>query len=297
MRIIYIDVDSLRADHLGCYGYHRSTSPNIDAIARQGVVFTNCYTSDAPCMPSRTAFYSGRFGIHTGVVGHGGTPGQPKIDPRRGFSDSFDYHGLAGRLQDKGLHTAMISPFGQRHGAHWFYAGFHEIHNTGLRGMESAEHVMPTVTAWLQAKAHQDNWYLHLNFWDPHTPYRVPMTYGDPFATAPLPAWLDDLALIRRHNRLTGPKTSLDLNMYDDAESPQYPRQPGKITDLASMRRMVDGYDTAVRYLDDAIEQMVQQLKHAGIYDQTAIIISADHGENIGELGIYGEHATSGVRD
>ena len=73
MRIIYIDVDSLRADHLGCYGYHRNTSPNIDAIARRGVRFSDCWASDAPCLPSRTALYSGRFGIHTGVVGHCGT--------------------------------------------------------------------------------------------------------------------------------------------------------------------------------------------------------------------------------
>ncbi len=51
MRILYIDVDSLRPDHLGCYGYHRATSPNIDALAREGVRFESCYVSDAPCLP------------------------------------------------------------------------------------------------------------------------------------------------------------------------------------------------------------------------------------------------------
>ena len=73
MRILYLDLDSMRPDHLGCYGYARNTSPNIDAIAATGVRFTDCYCSDAPCLPSRTALFSGRFGIHTGVVGHGGT--------------------------------------------------------------------------------------------------------------------------------------------------------------------------------------------------------------------------------
>ena len=55
MRILYIDIDTLRPDHLGCYGYHRQTSPNIDAIARRAGVFENVHASDVPCLPSRTA--------------------------------------------------------------------------------------------------------------------------------------------------------------------------------------------------------------------------------------------------
>ena len=146
MRILYIDIDSLRADHLGCYGYHRNTSPNIDAIAKEALRFDNFYTCDAPCLPSRTAFYSGRFGIQTGVVGHGGTAAEPKHQGKlRGVRDWFGEEGLAKQLQKLGLHTAMISPFGQRHSAHWFYAGFNEIHNTGQGGMESAEVVQPVV--------------------------------------------------------------------------------------------------------------------------------------------------------
>ena len=59
MRVLYIDIDSLRPDHLGCYGYHRNTSPNIDLVAEQAVRFDNMYVSDAPCLPSRTALWSG----------------------------------------------------------------------------------------------------------------------------------------------------------------------------------------------------------------------------------------------
>ncbi len=293
MRIIYIDVDSLRADHLGCYGYHRNTSPNIDAIARRGVRFSDCWASDAPCLPSRTALYSGRFGIHTGVVGHCGTASQPKIDPARGFRDTFVEQGLARQLQKKSMHTAMISPFGQRHAAHWFYAGFNEIHNTGMNGMESAEHVMPVVTRWLRDHAAGDNWFLHVNFWDPHTPYRAPLSYGNPFKDEPLPAWLNSMDVIRRHMRMTGPHTALDPNMYDEQPNSRYPRWPGKVTDLDSLRRVIDGYDTAVRYMDDAVGSILALLKETGVGDETAIIISADHGENLGELGIYHEHATA----
>ncbi|MEX2382036.1 MAG: sulfatase-like hydrolase/transferase, partial [Opitutales bacterium] len=77
MRILYFDLDALRPDHLGCYGYSRNTSPNIDRIAAEGLRMTGVHCSDAPCLPSRTALYTGRFGIHTGVVSHGCTAADP----------------------------------------------------------------------------------------------------------------------------------------------------------------------------------------------------------------------------
>jgi len=55
MNILYLDLDSLRPDHLGCYGYHRDTSPNLDALAGEGTVFKKVYCSDATRCPSRTA--------------------------------------------------------------------------------------------------------------------------------------------------------------------------------------------------------------------------------------------------
>ena len=77
MRILYIDIDTQRPDHMGCYGYRRNTSPNLDRIAAQGVRFDNCYATDVPCLPSRTALWSGRAGIHTGAINHGGVAADP----------------------------------------------------------------------------------------------------------------------------------------------------------------------------------------------------------------------------
>jgi choline-sulfatase len=115
MRILYLDLDTLRADHLGCYGYHRNTSPNIDRIARQGVRFDNYYCSDAPCLPSRSALMSGMFGIHTGVVGHGGTAADMRLEGApRGFRDQLASNSLPAVVRSSGLHTALISPFGER---------------------------------------------------------------------------------------------------------------------------------------------------------------------------------------
>ena len=233
MRILYIDIDSLRPDHLGCYGYHRNTSPAIDALAREGMVFQRAYTSDAPCLPSRTALYSGRFGIHTGVVGHGGTAAQPKIEgPGRNFRDHFDNQGLARQLQKLGLHTAMISPFGQRHAAWHFYAGFNEIHNTGQGGMESAETVQPVVDRWLADHAARDNWYLHINYWDPHTPYRTPASLETPptppsppgsTTTTSSPATTASPARTRRSTSTCIPATATPPSPATPARSPTAP--------------------------------------------------------------------------
>ncbi|MDX2111466.1 MAG: sulfatase [Verrucomicrobiota bacterium] len=293
MRILYIDIDSLRPDHLGCYGYHRNTSPNIDSFAREAVRFNNYYCSDAPCLPSRTALYTGMFGIHSGVVGHGGTAADLFVEgATRNFRDRVELQSLPSDLQYAGLHTAQVSPFGQRHAARQFYAGFNEIHNTGKGGMESAEDVTPVVMKWLADNASRDNWFLHINYWDPHTPYRVPMTEGEPFGAAPLPAWLTD-EVWRKHLNCVGPHCAQEISMYDDRESALFPRQPGSVRTREDLRRMIDGYDTGVRFADAQFGLIVEALKRAGVYEDTAIIVSADHGENMGELGIYGEHGTA----
>ncbi len=293
MRILYLDLDALTPSHLSCYGYHRPTSPMIDQLAREGTRLTNCYTSDAPCLPSRTAFYSGRFGIQTGVVGHGGTAAEPKRQGAcRNFRDWFDEHGLARQLQLAGYHTAMVSPFGQRHAAHWFYAGFNEIHNTGKGGMESAEEVTPVVSQWLKQNANRDNWYLHVNFWDIHTPYRAPASFGEPFQGQPAPAWITD-EVLDGHVHKAGPHSAQDIGMYSDGSPDRHPRTVARITDRATLEHWMNGYDTAILYVDQQIRGFVEQLKQAGVYDDTLIIISADHGENQGELGIYGEHGTA----
>lgn len=293
MRILYLDLDALNPTHLGCYGYHRNTSPTIDKIAAQGIRFNQAYTSDAPCLPSRTAFYSGQFGIHSGVVGHGGTAAERRINgPDRGFKDRLATEGLAGFLQRQNFKTSMISPFGQRHAAWWFYAGFNEIHNTGKSGHESAEEVTPIVEKWLNDNAANDRWFLHINYWDIHTPYRAPERYGHPFATDPLPDWLTP-ELLEKHKQVVGPHTAQEISMWDDRENPRYPRHPGRIDTMDDLRKMIDGYDTAIRYVDDQIAQIVRLLEEKGVLEDTAIIISADHGENMGELGIYGEHGTA----
>ena len=111
MRILFLDLDTLRPDHLGCYGYHRNTSPNLDSIAEDGIRFDNYYCSDAPCLPSRSALVTGQFGIHNGSVNHGGTTAELRYEGRdRDFKDQLCFGGLWGTFRKQGLRTVSISP-------------------------------------------------------------------------------------------------------------------------------------------------------------------------------------------
>ncbi|MDR6880577.1 sulfatase [Bacillus sp. 3255] len=292
-RVLLLDLDSTRPDHLGCYGYHRNTSPNIDSIAKEGVRFTNYYTSDAPCFPSRTALMTGRFGIHNGVVGHGGTAADVRHEGTdRAFRDRLGKECLPAIFRNTGMKTALISPFAERHSSWTFYAGFNEMHNTGKGGMEYAEEVTPVALNWIRQHAQEDNWFLYVNYWDPHTPYRTPEDFANPFEQDPLPAWITDDVLAAHMNKI-GPHSASEINMYDNRTLPQYPRHPGEITDRAGLRTMIDGYDMGIRYMDEHIGRLFQELKDQGVMDDLIVIITADHGENMGELGIYGEHGTA----
>jgi len=113
MRILYIDIDTLRPDHLSCYGYLRQTSPNIDAAAAAGVRFTNFYATDTPCLPSRTALFTGRFGICTGdpfwgIIREGG--------PLHANENSPAWRDYLERLRQTGRahHAEKLEKFGGR---------------------------------------------------------------------------------------------------------------------------------------------------------------------------------------
>ena len=293
MRILYIDIDSLRPDHLGCYGYHRDTSPTIDALAAEGVRFDNVYASDAPCLPSRTALWSGRFGFHTGVVNHGGTAAQPFVEPDRWVTDSFHDTGWMAVLRSAGYRTATVSSFAERHAAWHWYAGFNEVYNSGREGMERADEVMPLALDWLEHHAEEERWFLHVNFWDPHIPYRTPLDYGNPFEGEPLPEWMTE-DVWRRGWEGYGPHSPQEPHGYGgETFFEGYPRFPTSIDSMEAVRRWFDGYDVGIRYMDDHLGQIVDALDEAGVLDETIVIVSADHGENQGELNVWGDHQTA----
>ncbi len=293
MRVLYIDIDTLRPDHLGCYGYHRNTSPNIDRLASEGVRFDNCYVSDSPCLPSRAALYSGKCGIRNGAINHGGEAADLYENPdEREFKaqcDNFTFQlGLAG------LYPVTVSPFGQRHSSFWFYNGFREMYNTGKTGDEPADEITAVALDWLDRKGTQDDWYLHVNVWDPHTPYsRLPDELGNPFENDPPPAWMTE-EIRRKTWDNYGPGSAQEPGGgYFGNKSPEDLGAPSQVDSMASYKGWVDGYDTGIYYADLHVGKILDKLEELGILNDTLIVLSSDHGENMGELSVYGDHQTA----
>jgi choline-sulfatase len=295
VRLLYIDIDTLRPDHLGCYGYARDTSPNIDAIAAAGVVFDNVHASDTPCLPSRTALLTGRFGIHNGVVNHGGVDADPVIGgPDRQFWSRMQVDSFPSCLKRAGLKTVSVSSFAARHSAFHWYAGFDEAYNVGKYGLETADEVFAIAADWLNRHGQEDNWFLHVHMWDPHTPYRADASYGDPFKHEPLPAWLTE-QVRAAHWQGAGPHSAQECAGFAPKADARlrWPRQPQDIPDMAAVRAMFDGYDTGVLVADDYVGRLMTLMGELGVKDDTAIMVSSDHGETLGELNVYGDHQTA----
>jgi choline-sulfatase len=291
VRLLYIDIDTLRPDHLGCYGYHRDTSPNIDAVAARGVRFESVYTSDSPCLPSRSALGAGQLGIRNGVISHGGATAEPfSAGASRGFWSRIALRSWARQLRNAGIPTTTISTFAERHAAYHWLAGFSEYINVGTGGMEVADLVTTRAIDWIDRRAREPDWFCHVHIWDPHTPYRAPADFGNPFEGDPMPAWYTE-DIRAEHWELPGPHSAQEVAGFSDKgfyES--FPRQPMSLPDMAHVKAMFDGYDTGIRYADLHVGRWLNALADVGVLDDTAVMISSDHGETFGELGTYCDH-------
>lgn len=255
MRAIYIDIDSLRPDRLGCYGYHRPTSPNLDRIASMGVRFTQCYTSDSPCMPSRSATISGRFGIRNGVVTHGDTA----------LAQSTDVATLPSVLRENRIPTAVVSTFG-RHPSPWFYVGWEEFHDPlGWSFQQTpAWKVNERALPWLEAHADED-FFLWVQYWDPHAVYDSPESLVRFMSEHPLPSGVTEEKIASHQmDRFWHSAPMMGIHGFDD------------------YTRMVNEYDAEVRYADYYVGQILDLLERKGILDDTLLIVAADHGEGLG---------------
>jgi arylsulfatase A-like enzyme len=293
MRILYCDVDTLRADHTGPYGYSRRVTPNLDALAATAVVMDACYCSDSPCAPSRAALTCGQFGVTSGAIANFGPASEIRMFERTRHGPFF-----GGHLYRHGMYTASISCFPERHMAYWFIGNFREWIKPSLSNGddEDASTVTDTAVDWLRRHGREDNWLLQVHFWDPHIPYLEPRIWVDrAAASGEPPSWPDD-ETIAAHSELYGPHTALDLYEGDGTWSVPAPRSPNPATmpdavrSRADFLRLVNGYDGAIMYWDHHLGVLMEVLSELGVADDTAIVVASDHGESLGENGCYGDH-------
>ena len=149
-----------------------------------------------------------------------------------------------------------------------------EMHNTGGGGMETADKIAPQVNEWLSRKGKDEKpFFMWLNVWDPHTPYRTPKDFQKPFKDKPLPAWYTE-DVRKDHWGRSGPHSAQEVNgwqprpdwMYENENLKEnYPSiaelQPTEISSMDEARKMIDGYDMGVSYAGRYVGAIVQQLK------------------------------------
>lgn len=181
--VLLISIDTLRADHLGSYGYSKPTSPNIDAVARDGVLFERAQATNPITLPSHASILTGTLPLVHGV------------------RDNYDYKladsetTLAELFQTSGFQTAAFVasfPLAKKFG---LGQGFDVYNDTYVRRRpgstpEFLERPASTVTnsaaAWLE-QHHAEPFFLFVHYFDPHAPYRAPEEFaerfsGDPYA-------------------------------------------------------------------------------------------------------------------
>ena len=266
MQFIVVYLDTLRFDHLGCYGYQRDTSPNLDRLAKRSVLFERAYPSDVPTQPSYTSFFSGQRGITNGVVSHASwetirsdAPWLPSILERNGYT------------------TAAVSTL--YHMKQYFAKGFNYYMNPAAGRREltqrvTADQINSMAIPWIEDHADQDV-FLFVHYWDPHTPYKPPEQYKRLFYDGN-EADPENKSLEPAKNTLVWPFTKLLIDRIGEG-----------ITDLEYIRAQ---YDSEIRYLDDRVEELVRAVETS--FSDYLLVVTSDHGESLGEHSIYFDHAS-----
>ena len=246
--IILISLDTLRADHLSCYGYHRNTSPFIDAFAKESILFEHAVVQSQWTLPSHMSIMTSLYPSSHGVT-------------KTGESLADKHITLAELLQKGGFKTAAFVDGGYMNSSFGFNQGF-DIYDDSRRG--GIKLILPKVIKWLgENKA--DPFFLFIHCYDIHHPYDPPAPYDSMF-----------------HDfTYTG-------DLFPNSETMLAAQWKGLKVNDEDLRHFIALYDGCIRYTDDKIGEFLSHLKDSGLDDQTLVIITSDHGEEFKEHGRLG---------
>jgi arylsulfatase A-like enzyme len=262
VNVLLIVIDTLRADHLSCYGYPRLTTPHIDRIAEQGTLFQEMIAPHIPTHTSFTTMMSGHDPLSHQVVSHGADR-----EPAEGIRM------MAEILSDLGYHTAAADTIGR-----WFDRGFEkyeryawESDNTAPQ--RKADAVNDVALPMLSECAAQDKpWFMFAHYWDPHTPYLPPAPFTRMFYEG------DEKSA--EHTSLQPAFDSEEFGGYFNAW----------LSGVTDLEYPIAEYDAAISYSDLAVAHLMTRLKELKLEDDTLVIVTADHGETMDEHGCYFDH-------
>src|SRR6266446_3983953 len=176
--VVFITIDTLRPDHLGCYGDKQIGTPNIDTLAADGTRFERAYTAVPVTLPSHTVIFTGTYPTLSGVHDFAAN----KLSPNQPT--------LASVLKENGYTTGAIigsavldSRFGLNHGFDFYYDhfDFNRLQESNLDEMERPGNVVANLTLDWLSKNYQKKFFLWMHLYDPHYPYRPPPPYSEQY--------------------------------------------------------------------------------------------------------------------
>ncbi len=246
---ILISIDTLRADHLGCYGYSRATSPFIDSLAARGVVFENAIVQVPGTLPSHMSIFTGLYPAEHDVRAPAGVlapdiPTLPELFRQRGFK------------------TAGHTEGGYVHGGYGFARGFDEFSHEAKKIESDAERTFVRGLEFLRRLGPEERFFLFLHTYTVHDPYFPLERYAALYWDGPAPETF----------RATGPNLAA------------FNRGKAELTP-AALEYFKACYDASINYVDDVVRDFFANLELLALSDEVTVLLTSDHGEEFLEHG------------
>ncbi len=253
-RIVLVTIDTLRADHLGCYGYPRETSPFLDRLAARGVLFENLFTAMATTVPSHASIFTSLYPLQHGVT-------------KNGHRLADELSTMAEILRDLGYATGgFVSTHTHFKAANvdQGYDAFSEP-DLGTKSYRPAEATLQAAQSWIESVAATDRFFIWLHLFDPHEPLVPPQAHAQALTRTSDRQGLMDFWLRQQH---------LELAPFGG--------------DRDVLFRRITDYDAEIRYVDEQLERFHQHMTEHFGDDGTLWMITSDHGEGTGSHSWWG---------
>jgi len=258
--VILISLDALRADHLGCYGYKRDVSPNIDAVASESFIFKNTFSNSNWTLPTHTSLFTSLY------------PSQHQIVLRtwdnglfKGYEGPYFY--VTEAFKSQNFITVAFTGGAYVHSRYGFNRGF-DYHIEEIKQLDDKSLDLLIKVIEDSPKAPM---FLFFHTYEIHD-YYLEKPFHSQYVKGNFKR--DEARLIDH----------ITLQAKDIWNDPRYEIIRGKIMPPDGVEYIVDLYDSAIFYSDSLIGKFFGKLKDMGIYDESWIIITSDHGEGFGDI-------------